>query len=195
MLTRSVPLMGKPEDPLLARCRRGDLEAFAGIHAEHEQAVFRHALRLLGCRDDALDVCQETFVSAFAALARFRGECTVRVWLLRICTNRCRDRARSRGRRRETSLESTPDELAGGYPDPAVLFERDDVSRVVWAALDRLPVLHREIILLRDFEDLSFREVAAVLGCAVASVPVKLFRARKRLRDEICRLSGDEEPA
>jgi hypothetical protein len=73
MLAGSEPVMGVPEDHLLARCRNGDVEAFGRIYAEYEQGVFRHAYRLLGSHEDALDACQETFVKAFHALRSFRG--------------------------------------------------------------------------------------------------------------------------
>src|SRR5262245_55815501 len=96
MVAGTQPLMGDPEDHLLARCRNGDVEAFGRIHAEYEQGVFRHAYRLLGSHEDALDACQETFVKAFRAMRSFRGDCSLRVWLLQICTNQCRNQVRTR---------------------------------------------------------------------------------------------------
>jgi RNA polymerase sigma-70 factor, ECF subfamily len=195
MLAGTQLVMGVPEDHLLARCWNGDVEAFGRIYAEYEQGVFRHAYRLLGSHEDALDACQETFVKAFHAMRSFRGDCSLRVWLLRICTNQCRNQLRTRLRRREISLEQAGESSSAQAPsaDPALLFERQQLAGIIQLALDRLPAPHREIIVLRDLEELTPAEVAAVLGCSVASVPVKLFRARKRLKEQVRRLTPDQE--
>lgn len=193
MLARTQPLMELPEDLLLARCRRGDVEAFSRIHAEYEQVVFRHAYRLLGSRDDALDASQETFINAFRGIRSFRGDCSLRAWLLRICTNLCRNHSRSRQRRREVPMEDAAWQAVTGGADPQRELEARERSAAVWEALRKLSPAHREIIVLYDLEGVSTAEIAAILGCSRGSVPVKLFRARSRFKDAIQRLTSERE--
>src|SRR5205823_2139904 len=130
--------------------------------------------------DDASDVRQETFLRAYRTIASFRGECALRTWLLRICTNLCRNQARNRQRRGEVDLDPAHLETQRGdaAADPVSLVERAQMAAVIRAALDGLPMVHREILVLRDVEELDTAEIAAILGCARASVPVKLHRAR-----------------
>lgn len=195
MLSLTRPLMQLTDDPLLARCRAGDVDAFGLLYAEHEAVVFRHAYRMLGCREDALDLCQETFVRAFYGLTSFRGECTVRVWLLRICTNLCRNALRARSRRRETYLDEPLEAVSSPEPcaDPTAVFEQRQQIALLHEALAALSPAHRELIVLRDLEGLSSAETAAIVGCAVASVPVKLFRARTGLKRQLVRLMREKE--
>src|SRR5205807_4760918 len=101
MLATQEAFVHKPEDTVVARCRAGDLDAFGQVYAEHERHVFRYAYHLLGSREDADDVKQETFLRAFRAIAGFRADCSMRTWLLRICGNLCRDRIKSRERHPE----------------------------------------------------------------------------------------------
>jgi len=184
--------MESAEERLLARCRAGDLEAFAALYGDCAESVYRHAYHLVGHREEAHDIRQETFLRAFGALPNFRGDCSLRTFLLRICTNLCRDYHRSRRTRGEDALHQTPIEgensAAWGRSDPG--FEQIETADLVRAALARLSPARREVIVLRDLENLSNREVAIVLGCAPASVPVKLFRARRQLEAELKRLLG-----
>ena len=85
----------EPGDPLIARCRVGDREAFGVLHTQYETPIFRFAYRMLGHREDAGDALQETFLRAWRAFPLFRGDCTVQSWLYRICSNVCRSHIRS----------------------------------------------------------------------------------------------------
>jgi RNA polymerase sigma-70 factor (ECF subfamily) len=183
-------LMGSPEERRLAGCRAGDLEAFRALYVDYAELVYHHAYHLVGDREEAHDIRQETFLRALRALPKFRGDCSLRTFLLRICTNLCRDYHRSRRVRGEVSLEQTPCEGAGfvvlAKSDPG--FGQIETADLVRAALARLSPARRAVVVLRDLENLSNREIAAVLGCSPASVPVKLFRARRQLEAELKRL-------
>ena len=189
--------MQPPEDVLLARCRAGDVEAFGQVYARYEQVVFRHAYHLLGDRDEAHDVRQETFIKAYGAVRRFRGECSLKTWLLMISTNLCRSRLRSRRRQAEVSWNALDLDLSGRTAlysdgiDPHAAAEQSQMAEIVRRALDTLPAAHREVIVLRDVEGLSAEETARVLGCSRASVAVKLFRAHALLRARLRALLGE----
>ena len=98
--------MGDTDAHLIAECRAGNLDAFGQIYVRHEQALFRHALYLLGHREDADDVKQETFLRAYRTLGTFRNDYNIRTWLFKICGNLCLDLLRRRQRRPQIPLDS-----------------------------------------------------------------------------------------
>src|SRR5262245_31433970 len=102
--------MMESDAQLIADCRVGDPEAFGRIYAQYERAVFRHALYLLGQREDADDVKQETFLRAYRTIGSFRSHCALQTWLFKICSNLCYDLLRRRQRRPQISLD--PEKLA-----------------------------------------------------------------------------------
>jgi RNA polymerase sigma-70 factor (ECF subfamily) len=193
MPTPARVTVGMSEDDLIARWQAGDIEAFGRIYAEYNDPIFRHAYYLLGSVDDAQDVQQETFVRAFRAAPSFRGDCSLRTWLFRVCTNLCRDTLRRR--RDNVSLDCAAPELAHSGPsiDPAVQAEQEESVALLRSALAEMSAADRELIVLRDLEGLGTREVAAIIGCAPASVPVKLFRARSRLKERVRRLIDERK--
>jgi RNA polymerase sigma-70 factor (ECF subfamily) len=185
------------EDQLLTRCRQGDIDALGQLYARYEQAVFRHAYYLLGNRDDAQDVRQETFLRAYRALPAFNRRCTLKTWLLTICTNLCRDHQRSMRAQREVGYDpGQAQELfraASPAHDPAMQAERAEVARLIQIALLALPAPARELIVLRDVENLEFDEIAMIARCTRLSVPVRLFRARRLLRERVTALLKEGE--
>src|SRR5215831_13112939 len=162
MLATQEASVHRPEDALVARCRAGDLDAFGQVYSENERHVFRFAYHLLGNREDADDVKQETFLRAYRAFPSFRNDCALRTWLLRICGNLCRDRIKSRDRRKEILFDpaTVPDGMIedAHAVDPHDVLERSQTSAAVRSALRGMPVDQRDIIILRDMEDLSYEE-------------------------------------
>ena len=201
MLAPSQAMIHSPEQQLLRRGQQGDLDAFGQVYTAYEQSIYRHAYYLLGNGDDARDVRQETFIKAFQAIGSFRRECSMQTWLLKICGNLCRNRLRAQTRRHEVNYHEVEQamgtdtllEAAQAKHNPAIIFERSELAQSLWAALERLPINHREIIVLRDVEEMAFEDIARILNCSRASVPVKLFRARRLLKDRVKALLTDSE--
>lgn len=180
-------LVQVPDQDLISRCQRGDLDAFGQIYERYERVVYRYAYHMLGDPDDADDVKQDTFVKAYRTLPGFRGDCSLLTWLLKVAGNLCRDRHKTRTRRGETALLP---EIVADLPDgsdlgadPAALLERKDLHQTLYRVLAGLPEGQKELIILRDVQGLSYQEIAEVLGCSVASVKLRLFRARRGFRD------------
>ncbi len=174
---------------LVIRCQRGDLDAFGELYARYERAVYRFAYHMLGDPDDADDVMQDAFVKAYRTLPGFRGDCSLQTWLLKVTGNLCRDRIKTRNRRGEMPLLT---EAQGDLPDrsdrgqdPAMLLERKDLHALLYRVLSALPAPQRELIVLRDLEGLSYQQIAAVVDCSVASVKLRLFRARRSFKDRM----------
>ncbi len=180
------------ERGLIARCRTGAEDALVRVYAEYGRQVFRYAYHLLGNVDDADDVKQETFLRAFRSIGTFRSECALRTWLLRICANLCRDRIRSCASKLEVLYDplTTADWSGdtGRFMDPHSALEQAEMAGLLRKALSGMPVEQREIIVLRDVEELSCEEIAVVLGCSRTAVKVRTFRARRRLQERITAL-------
>jgi len=168
---------------LAARAAAGDREAFASLLTRHQASVFRLARHLAGTRDEAEDVLQQTFLSAWQNVAGFRGEASMRTWLLTIARNAAVTR---RARVAREPIDATPlDELgirAGwGGPNPEQLAAAAEQRDRLAAALAGLAADEREVLTLRDLEGLPGDDVAAMLGLTVAAMKSRLHRARLRL--------------
>ncbi len=186
---RCEAIVQVPDQELISRCQQGDLDAFGQIYARYERVVYRYAYHMLGDPDDADDVKQDTFLKAYRTLPGFRGECSLLTWLLKVAGNLCRDRHKTRTRRGEIALLP---EMAAELPDmsdlggdPARLLERKDLHQSLYRVLAALPEGQKELIVLRDVQGLSYQQIADVLNCSVASVKLRLFRARRGFRDRM----------
>lgn len=192
-----VASLGMPPDEakLLARMRQGEAAAFEVWVRESTPRLVAVTRRMLGSDDEARDVVQEAFVSAFRSLDRFEGQSRLSTWLHRIAVNAALMRLRRRRRKPETSIEELlPGFLEDGHfeDQPARwrapaddLLGRDEVRRSVRDAIDRLPEGHRTVLLLRDIEELDTAEVAEMLDITPGAVKTRLHRARAALRELI----------
>ena len=168
------------DETLVARWRAGDLHAFEAVFARYESRVYNIAYRMLGSLDDAQDVKQETFLRAHRAIRGFRGDCQVSTWLCRIATNLCL----SRRRRADSHVLSLEDQTVqtADVVDVEEEVERRRLQAAVQQVLAALPKHHRTVLVLRDFEGLSYTEMAEVLHCSVAAVNTRLHRAREAFK-------------
>lgn len=180
------------------------VEAVAGSRDAFDELVVRHQLRIYnlvramsGGVVDADDVTQETFLRAFRAIARFRGESTFRTWLYRIAMNVMKTHQEQLGRRLTLIVSADPGEHGESAIDRAVsgLDLESDVARrdAIDRALAGLPDDLRAIVTLRDVQGLAYEEIAAVLCVPVGTVESRLFRARQRLRPALAHLVGRED--
>jgi RNA polymerase sigma-70 factor, ECF subfamily len=176
-------LTGTEDEALVRRAQRGDMEAFAGLVAEHQRFVYNLALRALGDPAEAEDVSQEAFVRAWRALPNFRGQAQFRTWLYRIVINLCYNRL-PRLRRDLTVLgdeaaEAVPDEVLA---DPAGRVEDEERRAFLHRQIEVLPESYRLLVTLRFQQELSYDEIASALSLPLGTVKTGLSRARARLR-------------
>jgi RNA polymerase sigma-70 factor, ECF subfamily len=162
------------DDAILVQAAQdGDTDAFEAIVRNHQAGVYRVALRMLGSRADAQDVTQETFVRAWRSLGRFRSNSTVSTWLYRIVTRRCLDVIAAR-----RTTEHLDEDLQTSAAGPSETAERRERLQAVTRAIAMLPAEQRAALVLREFESLSYQEVADVLGTTVPAVKGRIHRAR-----------------
>jgi len=166
--------------------QRGDTDAFEILVRRHEKTIFNLVYRMLGDYDDAAEVSQEVFLSAYRALGQFRGEANFSTWLYRIALNHATSRRRSLSARRQkvVPLHET-ESLTDSGPSPTEALERKEMRERVQAALNKLEPEDATVILLRDLQDIPYDEVARVLEIPVGTVKSRLHRARQALKAQL----------
>ena len=185
--------MRQDEKRLLERCKRGDKEAFNELVKRYEKQVYNMAYRLTGNRDDAEDIASETFVRAYNAIRKFRGDSALSTWLFRITTNVYLDERKRRNAHPQSSLEScleTPDgplkrQLEDSSPGPQEIAEEIERSELLQAAINARPEFQRVMIVLYHIQELPYEEIAKMLNMPVGTVKSRLNRARRALRDKL----------
>jgi RNA polymerase sigma-70 factor (ECF subfamily) len=179
---------------LAAQARAGVRAAFDELVVRHQDRVYNMALRMLGHPDDALDLAQEVFLSAYRALPAFEGKSSFSTWLYRVTVNRCRDELRRRAtvkhtRPRSLSAAAGPDDPPGDppahAPSPAELAVARESEALVARAIAELPADARETLVLRDVEGLAYEEIAEILDVPVGTVRSRLHRARSLVRERL----------
>ena len=165
------------------RVQRGDRECFEILVRSHQKATFNLVYRLLGDYDEAAEVTQEVFLSAYRAIDSFRGDANFSTWLYRIAFNHASTRRRtmSLARQRFSPLENT-DIPNDNLVDPAQAVEQKEIQEQVQQALNHLDKQDAAIILLRDLQDVPYEEVAAMLEIPIGTVKSRLHRARRALK-------------
>ncbi len=171
---------GEPEVALVGRARRGDREAFGQLVIRYYQPIVAMAYRLIGNTTAAEDVAQVTFLRAWSQLANLRDDAAFRAWLYRLAMRAGLDMLR-RSPREEPLAETAPDPA----PAPEAEALAGEQARQVRQAVLALPTHCRAALVLREFEGLSYGEIAEVLGIPIGTVMSRLAYARKLLRTSL----------
>ncbi len=183
-------MVGTTPDEILAAARNGDRRALAELLRMHRHGVYRYGLQVCRTTEDAEDAVQETLWAATRAIRKFRGPASSIVsWMFTIVRRVCL-RLIEGQHRGPTTLEGTEDALPVDAPGPDDLLADRQRAELLAAALGALDPLHREVVLLRDIEELSAPEAAARLGVSVGALKSRLHRARGRLRDHVLAHAG-----
>jgi RNA polymerase sigma-70 factor (ECF subfamily) len=195
----AIDLDSLPESEVVILAQQGDSAARELLAVRYRLPAFRLAMQLLGRPEEARDVAQDAMLRFFTSLDRFEAHRPVLPWLFRIVHNRVRDLQRQRSRRRVDSLDSyledTGLEPVSARPGPEERTRRRELRREIWRALRASSPKHREILVLRDYQDLSYAEIAAVLGIPKGTVMSRLHAARRSLRDRLKLAGGPGDPA
>ncbi len=178
---------GVSDGALVARAIRGDVDARERLARRARNASYVFAVQLTGRRDLSHDIAQDSVMRFFAHLDRFEQSRSLDAWLFQIVRNRTRDVMRRDRIRRHEPLEDPSGrerpETRDDRVDPAADAVRADLQQRIWRKLDSLTPDHREVLVLREYQDLSYREIAEVLGIPHGTVMSRLHAARKRLRE------------
>ena len=183
------------DDALIARFLAGHSDAFDALFTRYQDYVYNIVYGIVGNADDARDVAQEGFVQIYRSLRSFRRGSRFATWLYRIAVNRAVDAARSAKGRRWLPLMET----LKAMPDPAAGPERRAEKRsereTIQGVLLQVPVNHRDVLVLRYYQDLSIEEIAEVLAISVSAAKVRLHRARNHFKETYIAAHGKEGAA
>jgi RNA polymerase sigma-70 factor, ECF subfamily len=188
------PQLESTETQLIRRVCGGEPEAFEELVRPYERMVYLTAISILRNQADAEEVAQDAVLKAFSKLSTFRGECKFSTWLVQITYNQARMRLRKDRRHLYESLDYQqqdgeddywPRDFADWRPIPSELLEDDETRQALQNAINSLSPNYREIVVLRDIENLSIKDTAAILGLSEATVKTRLHRARLLLRDAL----------
>jgi RNA polymerase sigma-70 factor (ECF subfamily) len=183
-------LIGLDDAQLMDSVQQGNPMAFRVLVERYKKRAYFTALKLVGDPDDAYDLSQEAFIRVYNARRRYNKSHPFYAWFYTILRNLARNHLRKRSVRLEHAarirrIRKRNREIS---ISPECIVEANETKKAVWAALEKLSYEHREIIILRHFEDMSYDEISKLLGIAVGSVMSRLYYARKKLRD----LLGEE---
>jgi len=188
------------EADCIRRILAGEKHLFHDLIRPSERGIYFLLLSLLRNEAEAEDAAQETAIKVYLNLKNFRGDSQFRTWVLSIARNEGLGRLRKMGTRREDSLDAEIDDQTGDYTHailtswrevPSETLERKELGAILRQAIEGLPEIYRNVVLLRDIEEMDVRETAAALGVTEGAVKVRLHRARAMLqRDLAPRLKG-----
>jgi RNA polymerase sigma-70 factor (ECF subfamily) len=188
------------DEQLVERALAGDSDAFGEVVRRWERKIYALAYGITGSVEDARDAAQDTFIAAYRNLQGFRGEAKVSSWLHRIAVNQCITRQRRARVRAETGYE---DEVAAAGESflatpagesPARASETEERAEAVRRAVASLPPELREVVLMKEFEDLTFQEIADALRIPLSTVKSRLYTALKQLRMRLERFHLEVAP-
>jgi RNA polymerase sigma-70 factor (ECF subfamily) len=176
------------DERLVEAARQGELGAFEELVARHRDKVYARIMTMMRNEDDAIELTQEAWVKAWQRLHQFQGGSSFSTWITRIAINLCLDELRKRQRRPTDSLEQLELEHGGMdrrlppvIADPAEPIEREELRKAIETAIAQLSPTHRTVLVLHEFEEMAYKEIAGLMGCSVGTVMSRLFYARKHM--------------
>jgi RNA polymerase sigma-70 factor (ECF subfamily) len=179
------------DEELVEAFQAGDTSAFDQLVSRWDRKIQGAIYRIVGSGEDARDLCQEAFLKAYRGLAGFKKEARFSSWLYQIAVNACRDRMRRQRGKTIVSLDEVTNAgelpIKGVAPSALELMEAGDLSRTVAAAVAALPEEQREVIILKEYQELTFQEIADALDVPVSTVKTRLYRGMTQLRQRLVR--------
>ena len=186
---------------LVGVAKLGDLRAFEELVRRHRDKIYSRAFSMMRNEEDALDLSQEAWVKAWQRLVQFHGESSFATWMTRIVINLCLDELRKQRRSRSESIEQIEEESGGierHLPilpaNPTQGLERVELRKRIDDAMAQLSHEHRMVLVLHEFEELEYKQVAKRMGCSLGTVMSRLFYARRRLAVLLEGLRKEREP-
>ena len=182
-----------PSEDLMARIAKGDDDAFEILVNRHQTSIFNLIYRFIGDRTQAKDLAQEVFLRVWHAAKSYKPEAKFTTWIYRITANLCFNELKSARRKKwlrffhsdEENRDTIEENFADQSPSPEELLLAKERSRQIASALQGLPENQRMALILKRYDDLSYQEIAKVIGCSVSAVESLLVRAKRTLQEKI----------
>src|SRR5881628_1286127 len=176
------------DEKLVRAAQRGDMVAFEELVARHRDKIYARAYSMMRNEEEAIDLSQEAWIKGWQRLKQFQGESSFGTWMTRIVINLCLDQLRKQKRHRSESIEAM-DEESGGVErqmpvvtvNPTAGLERQELRQRIDRALSQLSYEHRTVLVLHEFEEMEYKQIAKVMGCSIGTVMSRLFYARRKM--------------
>ncbi len=192
-----------PDQELVRASKGGDMAAFEELVARHRDKIFARAFRIVRLEEEAMDLSQEAWIKGWQRIGQFEGESSFATWMTRITINLCLDHLRRNQRYRVDPLpDSSSDDGTGidrflppVWTNPTERLERSELRVRIDAALAKLSDAHRTVLVLHEFEDLGYKEIASTVGISIGTVMSRLFYARRRMAALLAGIQDEEKPS
>ena len=189
---------------LVSRYRKGDQRAFELLVKRYQRKVYSLAYGIVHNPEDALDISQEAFVKVHRYIDKFKGSASFYTWLYRIVVNLCIDHLRRAGRAHNVEYDDAIDRSRGVLAataivpsrqgtNPSAAYQDKEILHHVQAGLEQLSENHRAVIIMREIEGLSYKEMAKIMECSKGTIMSRLFHARKRLQAYLLEALNEDE--
>ena len=187
------------DEKLVRSAQRGGMAAFEELVARHRDKIYARAFSMMRNEDEAADLSQEAWVKGWQRLKQFQGESSFVTWMTRIVINLCLDQLRKHKRQRAESIELMEEESGGVERQMPVVtvnptegLERSELRQRIDKALGLLSYEHRTVLILHEFEDLEYKEIAKRMQCSIGTVMSRLFYARRRMANLMASYKREE---
>jgi RNA polymerase sigma-70 factor (ECF subfamily) len=176
------------DQTLVKSAQQGDMGAFEELVARHRDKIYARAFSMMRNEEEAVDLSQEAWVKGWQRLKQFQGESSFGTWMTRIIINLCLDQLRKQKRQRTESIEAM-DEESGGVErqmpvitvNPTAGLERIELRERIDKAMAQLSHEHRTVLILHEFEEMEYKQIAKTMNCSIGTVMSRLFYARRKL--------------
>jgi RNA polymerase sigma-70 factor (ECF subfamily) len=187
------------DEKLVKAAQRGDMPAFEELVARHRDKIYARAFSMMRSEEDAVDLSQEAWVKGWQRLKQFQGDSSFVTWMTRIVINLCLDQLRKQKRQRSESIESLEEESGGverQMPtvviNPTEGLERRELRQRIDKAMAQLSYEHRTVLILHEFEELEYKEIAKRMECSIGTVMSRLFYARRKMANLMASYKREE---
>jgi RNA polymerase sigma-70 factor (ECF subfamily) len=187
------------DEALVAAAQGEDMGAFEELVARHRDKIYARAFSMMRNEEAAIDLSQEAWVKGWQRLKQFHGEASFVTWMTRIVINLCLDQLRKQKRLRADSIEQLDEDLGGVErqmpvitPNPTERLEQQELRQRIDRAMEQLSYEHRTVLILHEFEELEYKEIAKRMQCSIGTVMSRLFYARRRLAALLAGLKREE---
>ena len=187
------------DEQLVKAAKRGNMAAFEELVARHRDKIYARAFSMMRNEDEAIDLSQEAWVKSWQRLKQFQGESSFGTWMTRIVINLCLDQLRRRKRQRTESIEEMSEESGGverQMPavtvNPTERLERGELRKKIDQAMAQLSYEHRTVLVLHEFEEMEYKEIAKTMACSIGTVMSRLFYARRKMAVLLANLKTEE---
>lgn len=187
------------DEALVKAAQKGDMLAFEELVGRHRDKIYARAFTMMRNEETAVDLAQEAWVKAWQRLVQFQGESSFVTWTTRIVINLCLDQLRKQKRQQTESIDHLEDDLGGVERQMPVVtvnptegLERSELRQRIDKALNQLSHEHRTALVLHEFEDLEYKEIAKRMKCSIGTVMSRLFYARRKMASLLANLKKED---